>query len=175
MRPISTTLGAAGASSWLRINSKQIPFDLSFRVTLSSGAAMTYQVQHTFDDPEKRQNCSLARTTTTATLTLADHGSSVGDSVTVTGAEAPFDGTYAVATVVDANNVTYTVANSGATAAATDVARVTVFRVAAHATVTGKTASDDGSQYTAPVQAIRLNITAYTSGKATLTALQGGI
>lgn len=175
MRPMSSTVSAAGAGSWLRVNSKQIPFDLSFRVTLSSGAGMTYQVQHTFDDPENRQNCSISRTTTTATLTLADHGLSVGDSITVSGALAPLDGTYAVATVTDANIITYTVANSGATSATTDVARVRVFRVAAHATVTAKTASDDGSQYTAPVQAIRLNITAYTSGKATLVALQGGI
>lgn len=41
-----------------------------------------------------------------------------------------------------------------------------------HSSVTAQTANKDGS-YTAPVRAIRLNVTAYTSGSATLTILQG--
>lgn len=42
-----------------------------------------------------------------------------------------------------------------------------------HSSVTGKTANADGN-YAFPVTAIRLNVTAYTSGTATLKALQGG-
>lgn len=41
-----------------------------------------------------------------------------------------------------------------------------------HATLVSKTASGDGN-YAFPVRAIRLNVTAYTSGTATLTILQG--
>ena len=41
-----------------------------------------------------------------------------------------------------------------------------------HATVVSQTTNKDGS-YTAPVRAIRLNVTAFTSGSATLTLLQG--
>jgi hypothetical protein len=41
-----------------------------------------------------------------------------------------------------------------------------------HATVVGQTASKDGN-YSAPVRAVRLNVTAFTSGSATLTLLQG--
>lgn len=43
-----------------------------------------------------------------------------------------------------------------------------------HATLTGKTVDADGS-YTAPVTGIRLNVTAHTTGSATLTIIsQGG-
>jgi hypothetical protein len=41
-----------------------------------------------------------------------------------------------------------------------------------HPTVTGKTADTDGN-YAAPVRAIRLNVTAWTSGTATMNVLQG--
>jgi hypothetical protein len=41
-----------------------------------------------------------------------------------------------------------------------------------HPTVTGKPANTDGN-YAAPVRALRLNVTAWTSGTATMTVLQG--
>lgn len=41
-----------------------------------------------------------------------------------------------------------------------------------HATITGKTASFDGS-ILFPVAAVRLTVTAYTSGNVTMTVLQG--
>lgn len=54
-----------------------------------------------------------------------------------------------------------------------DVFDSTVTPVAfAHATVAAQTANDDGN-YAFPVRAIRLNVTAYTDGNATLTLLQG--
>lgn len=43
-----------------------------------------------------------------------------------------------------------------------------------HATVAAQTTSKDGN-YIVPVVAIRLNITAFTSGSVTLTILQGGV
>lgn len=43
-----------------------------------------------------------------------------------------------------------------------------------HPYVTGQTASKDGN-YAFPIRAIRLNVTAYTSGSVTLTALMGGM
>lgn len=42
----------------------------------------------------------------------------------------------------------------------------------AHNTIAAKSASFNGDQ-TTPVTAVRLNVTAYTSGSATLTVLQG--
>lgn len=41
-----------------------------------------------------------------------------------------------------------------------------------HSTLTGQTTSKDGN-YAFPVKAIRLNVTAYTGGNATMTVLQG--
>lgn len=41
-----------------------------------------------------------------------------------------------------------------------------------HSTLVGKTANADGN-YAFPVRAVRLNVTAWTSGSATLTILQG--
>lgn len=41
-----------------------------------------------------------------------------------------------------------------------------------HPIVTGKTANSDGN-YAFNIRAMRLNVTAYTSGSATLTVLQG--
>lgn len=43
-----------------------------------------------------------------------------------------------------------------------------------HATLTGKTASSDGN-YAYPITALRLNVTAYTSGSATITVVQAGM
>ena len=43
-----------------------------------------------------------------------------------------------------------------------------------HATLTGKTASSDGN-FAFPVVAVRLNVTPYTSGTATLNVLQAGL
>ena len=41
-----------------------------------------------------------------------------------------------------------------------------------HSSITGETASTDGN-YAFPVRAIRLTVTAYTSGNVTMTVLQG--
>lgn len=41
-----------------------------------------------------------------------------------------------------------------------------------HSTLVGKTANSDGN-YAFPIRAVRLNVTAYTSGSVSLTILQG--
>lgn len=62
---------------------------------------------------------ALTSVTTTATATTsADHGLSVGDSVTIAGAtQTEYNGTYTVATVADATHFTYTFAGSATTPA----------------------------------------------------------
>lgn len=42
-----------------------------------------------------------------------------------------------------------------------------------HSTITGKTANQDGN-YAFPIAAVRLNVTAFTSGSVTMTLLQAG-
>jgi hypothetical protein len=173
MRPTSTTLGQAGPSSWIPLNRYQSPFNVALGVTLSSGANLTYKLQHTFDNPQETYACSITRSSTTATLTLTDHGLVANDSITVIGAGAPLDGTYTVASVVDANSVTYTVADSGVTVAGAG-AKLAKHRCFDHEVMSSKTANEDGN-YAFPVCAVRLNVTAYTAGRATLTVLQGGV
>lgn len=41
-----------------------------------------------------------------------------------------------------------------------------------HVSVSGETTNQDGN-YTSPIRALRLNVTAWTSGSATLSVLQG--
>lgn len=42
-----------------------------------------------------------------------------------------------------------------------------------HSTITGKTADQDGN-YAFPVRAVRLNVTAWTSGSVSMTVIQAG-
>lgn len=171
MQTTSVTVGSATFSNWIPLNYLQKHFAVSLGVTLTPSATLTYQVQHTFDNPWATLVAKITRSTTTATLTYIDHGLRVGDSVVVTGAGAPFDGTFAVASVVDADNITYTVLNSGLLIS-TPGATFARLRVFAHEDLTALTADADGN-YAFPVRACRLNITAYTDGKATLTVNQG--
>jgi hypothetical protein len=171
MQSASVVQGAAGASKWVPVDYTKANFGVALGATISSGAGLTYKAQHTLDSPYNLVPCSISRSTTTASLTLADHGLSVGDSLTVVGAGDPLDGTFAVAAVTDANIVTYTVANSG-NAASDAGARVCTMRVLDHSTMTGKTTASDGN-YAFPIKAVRVNVTLYTSGKVTLTVNQG--
>lgn len=172
MRITSVTQGAAGATAWQPLNPKCDNFQVGFGVTLTGTVNLTYKVQHTFDDPGENLPVYITRSTTTATLTLTDHGLATTDTITVSGAGAPLDGTYAVAGVTDANVITYTVDNSGVSVsnAGATVSRMRVFD---HPTVTSKTTLQDGN-YAFPISAMRLNVTSYTSGKATLTIIQSG-
>lgn len=174
MRQQVVTLSAAGASQWLFTDPRRfLSFQTGLVVTLDSTANLTYDVELTLDanSQERHQIISIARVTTTATVTLVDHGLAVGDNVTVfnTG-ESNLDGSHDVATVVDDDSFTYTVADTGAASAE---GKLISFRVIKHPTLQGDTTAEAGVQ-DSPVTAIRLNITAYTAGSATLTVLQQG-
>lgn len=172
MRPVTVRLSAAGVSSWIQLNRLQWLTNVGLAVKLSSGAVLTYSVEHTFDNiHDITENFTLSRVTTTATLTQTNHGLSVDDWIMVEGAGAPFDGEFAVVTVADANTLTYTVANSGVTTGAR-TARLHKARVFPHAVLAAQTVSAD-SNYAFPCFACRLNVTAYTGGFADFTVLQG--
>lgn len=174
---VTETVGAQGVGNWLPVNDLQRPFNLGVGVTLSDGATLTYKVQHSYDSPrfQAKKPVEVSRVTTTATLlfpTITDHGLAVGDSVIVSGTgDSNLDGTFDVATVPTANSITYAVSNTGATAAKAG-AKASIMRVMDSHVLTGNTTKADDN-YTTPVTAVRLNVTAYTSGKATLTARQG--
>lgn len=172
-RPSTVRLSAAGYSDWIPLNRYVSAFGVGFSVKLSSGASLTYTVQHTFDDIYERYGVfGLTRSTTTATAVKTNHGLSVGDWSYQTACGAPFDGQYAVASVVDADIYTFTVANSGLTSK-NPGGWLQTARVFAHADIAAETASADGN-YQFPPRACRLYVSAYTSGFADLTVISAG-
>lgn len=179
MRPARVVVGSQTFSAWVPINQIQNAFQIGLGCAISSGASATYKVQHTFDEPgpEGLHPISISRVTTTATVVDVGvdglgHGLSVSDNVLIqeTGS-TNLDGSYAVASIVSATSYTYTVANSGATADQGN-AKAHNFRVYDHAIITGQTGRIDGN-YAFPIQAVRLNVTTWASGKVELTVLQG--
>ena len=171
MRPISVRLSAAGASSWIPLDRLAQDFWASIGVSLSSGASLTYSVQHTTDDVhETFTEFSITRSTTTATVKLVRHGLSVNDWVMGEGIGAPFDGEFAVASVADADTFTYTVTDSGLAARVNG--RLHKARVVNHDLLTTQTASAESNYAFSPV-AVRLKITTYASGTADLKVIQG--
>lgn len=166
-------LSAAGYSTWVFLDTRRKWFGASVSVKLSSGASLTYSVQHTFDNlRDKFEDFTATRSGTTVTVTKTNHGLSAGDYVYQESSDAPFDGDHNVATVTNANVFTYTVANSGATTS-NQFGKMATARVFPHAVLAALTASAD-SNYVLPPAASRLYISTYSSGFADETLLQQG-
>lgn len=173
MTPQSRTLSAAGVSTWIKLDTGSPWFGVALGVKLTSGANLTYKVQHTLDDIFKFTDQWVGtRSGTTLTIVKAAHGLSAGDWVLIQGVGAPWEGDQAVAGITDANTFTITVANSGPTAHVPG-ARLATARVFDHSTLTALTASGQGN-YVLPPVATRLNITSYTGGSAELLVIQQG-
>lgn len=172
MRPVKVTVGSATSSAWIPVNEISNAFQIGLGCAITSGASLTYKVQHTFDEPgpDGLHDVTISRSTTVATVTDVDHGLTAGDNVLVEqSGSTNLDGSYPVASVTGANSYTYTVANSGVTAA---LAKAHNFRVYDHPLITGQTGRVDGN-YAFQIQAVRLLVTTYSSGKVDLTVLQG--
>lgn len=177
MRITSTSLSSTGQSPWLNLDEAQNAFGVGFNVDLNSTASgITFKIEHTFDDLGKYVYATISRSLTTVTVTVpAGHDLNTGDSIVVRNANtlsgaAGLDGTYNV-TVSNATTLTYTSGTSG-TVASTSGIEVCLIRVQTHSTITGNASSVDGN-YAFPIEAMRLNVTAWTAGKATLTIVQG--
>lgn len=172
MRPIKLTLGALGNTPWVPLDYLQIPFAVGMAAIPSSGAVLTYSVQNSFDTMEDQDLIKITRAGTVATVTDVAHGLSVGDGIVITNSgDANLDTQIAnVATVVDANTYTYTVANTGLTASIT--AKVLQMRQFPDAILFNQTVRAEGN-YAFPTRACRLVVSAYTSGTVDLIILQG--
>jgi len=169
MRPVRVRLSAAGVSAWIPLNRYATSIAVALGLMFSSNKNLTAAVQYTLD-PLVDQPCNISRTTTTATVTLTNHGLSVGDSVVVSGGGSPLDGTYAVASVTNQNVFTYTVVDSGATSAID--AKIKPLRVMTHPVLSGITANTD-SNFSVPPTACRLAVTSYTAGYVDLDVVSG--
>lgn len=171
------TMGAAGNSPWFPLDYWQKPFLVSVAGIISSGAVLTYTVQHTYDNPQDvRPVTSITRAGTVATVVDPLHRLSVGDSLNVMNTGDPnLDGVYDVATVVDQNSYTYNVANTGILVPVTPWnVRLLSLRVfpSGNAALVGASTRKEGS-YIQPVQAVRLIVPTYTSGQVDLEIIQG--
>ena len=184
MRSQVTTVSAAGQSPWLFLDTRRYNgrHNTSLAVTLSQAANLTYDVELAYDQntQERIQKISVSRVTTTATAQLAsgNHGLRTNDSVVIFDTnytshapEPNFEGVFQVASTPNDTQFTYTVADTGAASA--KEARLLIFKVFKHPTLQGDTVGEAGIQ-NEPVSAVRLNVTAYTAGEATLTVLQQG-
>ena len=169
MRPNKQTLDAAGNSPWVPIDFRVNGFGVGIGVNVSSGGVLTYSIQHTFDSVSDPVSVSIARVTTVATVAFEEpHGKSVDDSITVTGiTEDNLTGTFAIASVPTDLTLTYTVVDTGSAA---ETAKASVFSVFEHDTLTGLSAAADGG-YVLPPSAIRLVVSAFTSGNVTANYL----
>lgn len=177
MRTQSVAMSAVGNSQWIPVDNTKAAFGVGIGVMLTPAASLTFTVQHTHDDPFLvKTGAILTRSTTTVTVNYPNHLMSVGDSVTVTGANIAagdqFDGYQTIAAITDANNFTFTVTNTGSTTAQSQ-ARITTMRARPNATLAAATASGD-TNYAYPIRAVRLNVSVYASGTATMEINQGG-
>lgn len=182
MRSTSVSVSSATApnnvSSWIPVDSSQAAFGIGFNVDLDSTASgITFKVEHTFDDLALLKVATIARSGTTVTVTTsAAHGLNTGDAVVILNANqntraSGLDGQYTIA-VSSSTVFTYTSSVSGTVNTTTPVINYVGLRVQTNSSVSGNTSSVDGN-YAFPVKAIRLNVTAWTAGTATLTVVQG--
>lgn len=163
----TTTTGTV--SPWHMLDWRQNPFSVSFQVDAVGGAAFIIELGYS-DLVSKK--VTVTRSTTTATLTYANHGLTTGDSVIVYNCGAPLDGTFTV-TRSSSNVVTYTVANSGATAVYPDLARAIFIKPMTHSSFSSPATASIDCQAGAPVQFVRLKVTTGAAGNATLLISQG--
>jgi hypothetical protein len=180
MRPQRVVLSAAGASQWIPLDVYEMPFNVGVGVNFTGGAVATASVQVTTGSPFQEFVCSFTQATTTVTInTNTPHGLAIGDSIVVQGSPGAgaggsftnFDGTYAVASVPSTTSVTITVAPSQTITSPYQIicAFLPVFTASTFNGVT----TDTSGTIPGPVGAIRLNISAYTSGAVAMVVLQG--
>lgn len=180
------TLAAAVSSPWIIPGPMMLTPGLGLALTFSFNANLTVSVQHTFDDPEQNSRAvTLARAATVLTITDNGHNLIVGDNILLSNPNKdpnniwdggfPAGTSYDIATIVDANNYTVTVANSGSAAGTGAVQSFRVFNNddARLVGVTGNPPTRVDGNYAFQIGACRLKCTAYTAGTATLTAQQG--
>ena len=173
MRPAVVTVSSATFSRWIPLNWRSSVYAIGLGVKLTSGAVLTYSVQHTFDSPwDANYEWSASRSTTVGTITWVAHQLSASDWVQFDAA-APFNAAYSVTSISDADTFVVTVANSGVASTTFGNNQAHKARVFSHADLAAKTVSADGN-YAFPARAVRLLISAYTSGSATLTVVEAG-
>lgn len=198
---ISYQLNAVGFTPWIPLSYIQPTFNASWFLRLSSNATgVTFSAQYAVEDLNFEYSAVGVQATTTLTLNFAPavsanqfntgqnpingvnylsfgHNLIVGDVVFIKGSAQAYaagatniDGFYPVATVVDQNNVTVTVVPSQS--ATFPNLRVGILRPYVDTNMSAKTANAQ-SGVVFPIQAVRGNLTAITTGYVSFSVLQG--
>lgn len=191
MHLLQQTLSAAGDSPWIIPHPLPIATQIGLALTFSSNANLTANVQYTYDDPlQNPRAVTLARAAGVLTITDNGHNLNIGDAVQLSnpnsdpnniwgadtsGTPNPVKGwgtAYDIASVVDQNNYTVAVANAGSVAGG---GAIRSFRLFTHPTlhaISGLPPGRIDGSLAWPVGAIRLNVTGYAAGSATLSVTQ---
>lgn len=178
------TLAALGDSPWIIPHPLPIATNVGLALSFSSNANLTANVQYTYDDPMQNPRV-VALTRVGAVLTINDpgHNLNVGDAVTLLnptndpnniwdGGQPGIGTGYDVAAITDQNNYTVAVANAGSAAG---IGAVRSFRLFQHATlhaIAGAPPARIDGSLGWTVGAIRLNLSAWVAGSATLSVTQ---
>ncbi len=184
------SLSAVAFSNWIPVDYRQYPPNVGVNVEVPSTVTGTYNVEFTTDPLlgvgnrfmlfDAQIPTSITRAATVATVVLPNHGLDTDDAIIVRSSNFPpgngqttaLDGYFAVASVVDLNTFTYTVANSGITTASQFV-EIIPTRVVIGSSMSALTTSFSGN-FGFPIRAVRLNVTAYAgTGAITLQVTQG--
>jgi len=157
---------AAGLSDFYPVSNYGEWNGQGIQLHISDGASLPYSLEFTNSPLGNKLPISVSRTTTTATATFkVNHGLQVGDVVVVGGIrEDNLVGNFKVASVPAADQVTYTVADTGATSAEGGYA--VPLAVDTNADADGVT-GDVVTNFVLPPSAFWVNVTSYTSGRVT--------
>jgi len=180
------SLSAVADSPWIIPAPNLYGPNLGLVLTFTSNANLTANVQYTYDDPVQNPRAvTLARTTTVLTVTDNNHHLNVGDAISLLntnndpnniwdgGSPIGTGSNYDIATIVDQNNYTVTVANSGPVSAG---GFVRSFRLLLHPTlkaISGTPPTRIDGSLGWPIGALRLNVSAWTAGAVDVTVQEG--
>lgn len=197
MKPAQVSLAANGVSPLIFTDYLQTPFNMSVGVCCTPAPTLTYQPQVSIDDPSPtaKRPVSLSQTTTVITVTAdkgsigggGGHGLSIGDVVQLTGTAnasgVNVDGLYPVASVVSVTSYTLTSPTSqsfsdGGASLAQGYRMFPLYTAVVGGTTARTLVSISGGSTAAtvisgPISCIRLSVTSYTGGTATMSVLQG--
>ncbi|CAB4142886.1 hypothetical protein UFOVP435_32 [uncultured Caudovirales phage] len=176
MRPITLRQSALGASviiplPWGVFGSGAI---LRAQFLNNPVTALTYNVEHTFDDVYAVIPATYTRAGTVLTVELPNHGLATNDHVDLivtepnnfrNSADLPIVQSSFLPTVVDANSFTVPVLNQGPVAGNIGI---TPLRMVVDSTLVAQIASAQGA-YTFTPRGTRIRVTAYTSGGVDFT------
>lgn len=179
IRQVVQPLVAGGlAGPWILLDYVARTFNVGLFVAPSQDASgITYTVDITPDNPNtvnRNPVASITRSGTTVTVTMTNaHGVATGDNAVVWNSGDPnMDGSWPIASTPSDTQFTYTAANATATAGSvyTKSSQQRVYPAATNLTAA---TTRQSASLQEPCVAVRLRITAWTAGSATLEVVQG--